>query len=279
VSRVLFCTDIHGNNRSYASLFDKAVAHAVHAVVFGGDITVLPPRNDPQAVTLQRDWITHYLAPAFRSFRREHPEIALYTMLGNDDWTWNLDLFDLLERDGVCGLLHMKAQPFLDGLSIAGYSCVPMTPFFMKDLDRLDSRDWEPKTHPRRCCTSKNGQVTETPYKEIRERPTIEEELAALGTMSDPRRTLYVVHTPPSDTLLDVIHNGEHIGSPALRRFLEQHEPLLALHGHVHESPEMTGAMHDTVGHTFCVNPGDSLHELQAVLFELADPAGTLRRV
>jgi len=279
VSRLLFCTDIHGNNRSYAAFFDRAVGHGVQAVVFGGDITVLPPRHNPGAVALQRDWISNFLGPAFRAFRRDHAGIQIYTMLGNDDWTWNLDLFHALEREGVCRLMHMKAQPFLDGLTIAGYSCVPMTPFFMKDLDRLDSNDWEPKTHPRRCCTSKDGKVTETPYKEIRERPTIEADLAALGAMSDPRKTVYVIHTPPAYTKLDVIHNGEHIGSPALRAFLEANEPPLALHGHVHESPEMTGAMHDLVGRTFCVNPGDSLHELQAVLLDLGDPAGTLRRV
>lgn len=279
MSKVLFCTDIHGNNRSYAELFDRAVGFGVEAVVFGGDIAVLPPRKDPQAVSLQRDWIEQFMAPAFRAFRRDHPAIAIYTLFGNDDWVSNLDLLEALERDDACRLLHMKVHPFLDGFSIAGYSCVPITPFFMKDLDRLDYPGWEPKVHPKRCCTSKDGKVTETPYDEIRRRPTIEDDLARLETMSDPARTVYVVHTPPADTALDVIHNGDHIGSHALRAFLERHSPPLALHGHVHESPEMSGKMHDLVGRTFCVNPGDSLHELQAVLFDMKDPAGTLRRV
>lgn len=279
MSRVLFCTDIHGNQRSYAGLFDRAVAHDVQAVVFGGDIAVLPPRDNPKAVDLQRDWIRHWLVPAFRAFHRDHPAIAIYTMLGNDDWTWNLDLLEPLDKEDVCRLMHLRSRPFLDGFTIAGYSCVPVTPFFMKDLDRLDYPGWEPKSHPRRCCTSKDGRVTETDYREIRSRPTIEEELRSLAAMGDPKRTVYVVHTPPADTKLDVIWNRDHIGSHALRAFFEEAVPPLGLHGHVHESPEMTGSMTDTVGKTLCINPGASLQELNAVLFDLADPAGTLRRV
>lgn len=35
-----------------------------------------------------------------------------------------------------------------------------------------------------------------------------------------------------------------HVGSIALRRFIEARQPLLTLHGHVHESARLTGSWH-----------------------------------
>jgi hypothetical protein len=175
--------------------------------------------------------------------------------------------------------MHQKSQPFLDGFSIAGYSCVPLTPFYMKDLDRFDSPAWTPLEYPRRCKVSEKGEVREVALEEIRRRPTIQEELGRLSTMSDPARTVYVVHTPPAGTKLDLLHDGTHIGSPALREFIETHKPPLTLHGHIHESPEISGEISDRIGPTFSVNPGASLHYLQAVSFDLDNPSRTLKQL
>ena len=279
MSRIIFVTDIHGNRRSYGELFDHAAAEGADAVVFGGDVTPLFPHDDTNPVLYQRRWIEEFMAPAFRRFHEQHPRCTIYTMFGNDDWLSNYDLFEALEREGACRLLHLKAQPFLDGLSIAGYSCVPLTPFYMKDLDRFDSPSWTPLEVPRRCKVSENGQVREVSLEEIRRRPTIQEDLSRLSTMSDPGRTVYVVHTPPAGTKLDLLHDGTHIGSPALREFIETHKPPLTLHGHIHESPEISGEISDRIGPTFSVNPGASLHYLQAVSFDLEQPARTLKQL
>jgi Icc-related predicted phosphoesterase len=40
-----------------------------------------------------------------------------------------------------------------------------------------------------------------------------------------------------------------------VRELIERYQPLLSLHGHVHESP---GAMH--IGRTLCINPGSAYH-------------------
>jgi Icc-related predicted phosphoesterase len=90
--------------------------------------------------------------------------------------------------------------------------------------------------------------------------PTIEEELERLP-VSEPQRTLAVIHCPPYRTRCDVLSSGQHIGSEALRRWVERVQPLLTLHGHIHESPRVSGAFCDRLGPTTIVNPG-------------ADPAG-----
>ena len=60
-----------------------------------------------------------------------------------------------------------------------------------------------------------------------------------------------VIHTPPHGTKTDVLHNGTHVGSPAVRRFLEAVRPAVCISGHIHESRGM-----DRVGDTVVVNPG-----------------------
>ncbi|MHB1908008.1 MAG: metallophosphoesterase family protein [Nitrososphaerales archaeon] len=50
-------------------------------------------------------------------------------------------------------------------------------------------------------------------------------------------KTILVTHPPPHGTKLDVIDSGEHIGSTSVRQFIEEFEPIIGLHGHIHESP------------------------------------------
>jgi uncharacterized protein len=40
-------------------------------------------------------------------------------------------------------------------------------------------------------------------------------------------------------------------GSPAVRQIIEETQPLLSLHGHIHESKGVT-----KIGHTVAINPG-----------------------
>jgi Icc-related predicted phosphoesterase len=97
----------------------------------------------------------------------------------------------------------------------------------------------------------------------------MEEDLEQLARMSDPKRTLYVLHDPPWNTTLDVLYNGQHIGSMAVRRFIEQRQPPLVLSGHIHESPKASGKILDRIGDTLCVNPGQTEAILQAVMIDI----------
>lgn len=63
-------------------------------------------------------------------------------------------------------------------------------------------------------------------------------------------RRILVTHQPPWGTKIDVISN-KHTGSTAIRDFILEHEPMLAISGHVHEA---SGT--DKLGKTTLVNPG-----------------------
>ena len=66
-----------------------------------------------------------------------------------------------------------------------------------------------------------------------------------------------ISHQPPINTKTDLSYDGSsetgtrNIGSVAIRKYTEETQPILALVGHVHESPGV-----DTIGRTTIVNPG-----------------------
>ncbi len=95
---------------------------------------------------------------------------------------------------------------------------------------------------------------TPTPFSTPNEREEevleaeLESGLAELGGGDGP--LLVVSHVPPAGTSLDLV-GGRHVGSRAVRRFLERHGPELCLCGHVHEA-----AGTDFVGRCRVFNPG-----------------------
>ena len=83
-----------------------------------------------------------------------------------------------------------------------------------------------------------------------------EQELAAFlaagfARIADAKDFLLVSHTPPVQTNTDRLANGNHVGSRAVRAFIEENQPLLCLTGHIHESRGQ-----DNIGRTLVLNPG-----------------------
>jgi Icc-related predicted phosphoesterase len=62
---------------------------------------------------------------------------------------------------------------------------------------------------------------------------------------------ILVSHTPPYNTALDTVGGGIHVGSTAVRKFIEKHQPQLCLTGHIHEAFGK-----DKIGSTLIVNSG-----------------------
>lgn len=83
-----------------------------------------------------------------------------------------------------------------------------------------------------------------------------EDELEALLTSSVSEihvktNLILVSHQPPVDTLNDEVRHGIHVGSKAVRSFIEKYQPLICFTGHIHE-----GVGIDTIGKTKLANPG-----------------------
>jgi uncharacterized protein len=136
------------------------------------------------------------------------------------------------------------------------------------------------------------GFANPTPWHSPREMP--EEELQLhfenlVSQLGDPTRSVFNLHVPPIRTAIDtapvidenlspVIQGGSILmgpaGSEAVRAVIEKYQPLLALHGHIHES---RGTV--KIGKTVCINPGSAYGEgvLHGVLFELDKRKGLKR--
>ncbi len=67
------------------------------------------------------------------------------------------------------------------------------------------------------------------------------------------RWKIFVPHAPPRDTKLDKVLLGMHVGSTAVRSFIEQHEPDVVVCGHIHEARGL-----DAIGKTQIVNCGQA---------------------
>jgi Icc-related predicted phosphoesterase len=59
-----------------------------------------------------------------------------------------------------------------------------------------------------------------------------------------------------------------HVGSIAIRRFIEKRQPLITLHGHVHESARISGAWRERIGRTYTFSAGHDGVELALVRFD-----------
>ncbi len=69
--------------------------------------------------------------------------------------------------------------------------------------------------------------------------------------IADAARRVMVCHAPPIESTTDRLFNGQHVGSPAVRAFIEQFQPDVCITGHIHESAGI-----DHIGRTTVLNPG-----------------------
>ena len=264
--KFIYTTDIHGNERALRHLFNFAEELQVDAVVFGGDI--LPAPDSVNTFTSQqREFINSVLRPTIEEFKsRNRSEI--FIMLGNDDASGCVEDLLSLERDGVSKYIHMKIHAIRDCF-IYGYSFVPLTPFGIKDWEKYDISDQVPPGTIFPPFFTKGGGSIPVDFKnDIRPRGTIEDDFKKILSETNPSRTIYVTHSPPYNTALDIIYNGQHVGSRAIRAFIEKAQPLLTLHGHIHESPSRSNKVFDKLGNTLCINPGDSKGKLSALFLD-----------
>ncbi len=243
-----FVSDLHGNVSRYEKLFHQIEKKRPGAVFFGGDLlpsslTYRATRDAPPV-----DFVNAFLAPAFRKLKNtlgeEYPE--MFMILGNDDPRSQEASFIHYEADGLWNYMHMKKKE-LGRFTVYGYSMVPPTPFLLKDWERYDvSRYADPG-----CVHPHEGYRTLPPDRDA-EFSTIKEDLEMLVGPDELSQSIFLFHSPPYKTLLDragldgvVVDHvpvDVHVGSIAIKELIEKHQPMLTLHGHIHESAKLTGS-------------------------------------
>ena len=89
-----------------------------------------------------------------------------------------------------------------------------------------------------------------TPY-EFSEQELADQLTLGFSQVGDAKNFILVSHAPPIQTKTDRLVNGNHVGSSAVRTFIEEKQPPLCLTGHIHESMGQ-----DYIGRTLVLNPG-----------------------
>jgi uncharacterized protein len=267
-----FTNDLHGQSTHYEQLVAITAAHRPRVVIVGGDLG--PHAMGDAGVRQQRVFLEGFVVEFARRVREASARTSLLLLMGNDDWSAN---HDVLERhDGeLWSLLHERVVE-IDGTSVAGISWVPITPFSMKDWERWE--DGGEESPPRLDgWRSEPGRLVPFRFDPMRRAPTIADSLAAMEVRLPSPGGVLVSHSPPRDTACDVVKGGAHVGSRAVRAWVERRRPSLVLSGHIHESPRVSGAWRDRIGDAEVVNPGQfGERVLCGVWFDPARPAETL---
>lgn len=274
--KVLYTSDVHGIESLYLRLFKKAIAECVDVVIIGGDI--LPKEGAwENIISNQRKFINNFLYQKLVKFKQEMKNTDIYLMLGNDDWACNLPYLEELKKRGLLKLIDNKRFTLGNGYELIGYNFVPPTPFSIKDFEKLDvgENDYEPQ-HFSAFVSTPNGMKEIIPQTFFQTRGCIKEDIENLPLPKNMDKAIYVLHAPPFQTKLDVLYNGRHVGSKAIKAFIEKKQPYLTLHGHVHESPQVSGSYFEKIGRTFSINPGQGSGQLHAVILQLEDIEHTI---
>ncbi len=296
--KIFFATDIHGSEICWRKFLNSAAFYKADMVVLGGDVTgkvMVPIVAYPgywqvtlggQAQRLETQAELDEVQRLIRN-RGSYPAIVTpdeLTVLSEEqgavDRRFTVEMIKSLDRwlDMADGKLKGGDIPcILNGGNddiweiddvIESSPCVSFAEGKVLELDgfHLVSMGW---TNP-------------TPWDTFREAP--EEELAAkietiVAGVPDMERAIFNFHAPPYgsgldeapalDATLRPTHGGavmKPVGSTAVRDAIMKHQPMLSVHGHIHESRGVK-----RLGRTFAINPGSVYGDgvLQGAVLEL----------
>lgn len=268
-----FVSDLHGITSRYQKLFEAIKTEHPEAVFLGGDLLPLIYLKSPS--NSHQDFILEYLVKQLldlcRELKKAYPRI--FIVMGNDDPRYEEAAILKAEIHRVWEYAHNRKASFKN-FSVFGYAFVPPTPFRLKDWERYDvSRYVDPG------CISPEEGVRSFPVSDQDKRyATIQDDLAHLARDEDLSRAIFLFHAPPYKTKLDLAALGgkkiehvpldQHLGSIAIRRFIENRQPLLTLHGHIHESAKISVSWRDLIGRTHCFSAAHDGPELALIRFD-----------
>jgi Icc-related predicted phosphoesterase len=279
-----FASDLHGSVDRYRKLFATIGRDRPDVVLLGGDLLPSGMHQFSENGYHEEGFIDGFLALEFTRLKKSlgdaYPLIGL--ILGNDDPRVEEESIQQGDSDGLWHYLHMRSIT-VTSYTIFGYACIPPSPFLLKDWERYDvSRHVDTGS----VSPEEGWRTTETRTNDIKY-GTIQKDLEELTAGRSLEKTVFMFHVPPYQTKLDrAALDGRtvehvpldvHIGSIAVKRFIKSHQPLITLHGHVHESARLTQSWNDRAGETWMFSAAHDGPELSLVVFD-PDRPGEARR-
>ena len=294
MTKLFFATDIHGSDICWSKFLNAGKFYEADVLILGGDMTgkaVVPfvhQGGNNYKVTLLEQEFSITNEDEMTDMRKKVRSRGYYPYLTNPDEIRELDkdphrVHEIFKQEVLRVVQQWMdlADKKLDGSDMKVY-CSPGN----DDMDEVDDI-----VRSSRRVLLVEGLVTQldpnhemiasgwsnfTPWNTHREES--EDQLkvryeAMISKLKDPHNAVFNIHVPPYKSGLDeapeldkdlrpVLAGNSMIpvGSKALRAAIEKHQPLLSLHGHIHEG---RGAVR--LGKTLCINPG-SMYEQGTLL-------------
>lgn len=279
-----FVSDLHGSIERYNKLYEEIKREKPAAVFFGGDLLPSGLFAYSSSPDIQYNFIRDVIISGFKKLKNilknHYPRV--FIILGNDDAKSDEVTIIEGEKEGLWEYIHGRKVIF-KRYKIFGYSFVPPTPFLMKDWEKYDvSRYVDPG-----CVPPEEGSHSFPVKKDDIIWSTIKKDLEELVFDEELSESIFLFHSPPYKSKLDradldgkmVDHAplDVHVGSIAIQRFISEKQPLITLHGHVHESARITGFWKDKIKDTMMFSAAHDGKELALVKFDPEFPEEAVR--
>lgn len=298
--RIFFATDVHGSDRCFRKFLAAATVYEADVLVLGGDVAgkgLIPLRVENGTVratihgapvTVPVDEEERLRADinrmGFYSPRMNEHEIALVEADESRlERLFRQEITDQLKR--WCDLAAERLPPHVRCIITPGNDDPLEIDEVLRGAPRVECPE-------RELCDlgvvllASLGDVTPTPWNTEREYPELqlgERVRELLADVPSGRRLVLNFHCPPfesgldsapelDDTLKPVFRGGAPsfvpVGSKAIRDAIMRYQPVVGLHGHIHESRGV-----QRLGQTVCINPGSeySADVLLGAVVDLAD--------
>ncbi len=290
--RIFFATDIHGSETCWRKFLNSGKHYQADAIVLGGDMTgkalvpvihdggdrwhatLLENRSDLVGEEQVREFEDAVIRRGYYPFRATPEEVR---SLHENEAHWH-GLFQQKMLETVEKWMHL-ADERLEGTGIRCFCCPGNDDQF--EVDEIISQARTVELGEGRVVDidgfqmASTGWANRTPWNTYREEdePDLKQRLEQVVAQvtSAPEKTIFSFHCPPHGTgldeapeltedmrLKDAGRATKPVGSTAVREVIEQHQPALALHGHIHEARGST-----RLGSTLCINPGSSYEQGQ----------------
>ena len=295
-TRLFFATDLHGSERTYRKFINAGKFYEVDILVMGGDITgklLIPVIKEGSGYRATLQGRTEHLSSEaeLTSLLERLGTLGFYHKIMDEDEFRATQSAPA----AIDALFHELARKRLEAwvdlaetrLKSTGIQCFVTggnddDPEVLQGIHRSGTESFFACEGQVVALDDKHTMIsvgfsTPTPWKTPRE--ITEEKLGEIiedvvSKVPELDKTIFNFHDPPFDSTLDtcpmldwstdppqpIVKAGQLVmhgaGSQSVRRAIEKYQPLLGLHGHIHESQAAA-----RIGRTLCVNPGSEYGE------------------
>ena len=289
--KMFFVTDVHGSETVFRKFLNASQIHKADVAIIGGDITgkglslVAKTSQGYQTDFLGRKWNARNegeLEIMIRDIRKRGFYVHIDEPTALEEIKSSQTKVELLLKTYMKKTLEGWLRLAEERLKKLGIKCyISPGNDDIYEIDKIiNSSNFVINPEGKVVPLSEDhemismGKANITPWNCPRD--VTEEELAKtidtmISELDDPSRSVFNFHAPPINTCLDVAPELDkdlrpvskagqpsmiNAGSTSIRRAIEKYQPVLGLHGHIHESKGV-----ESIGKSLCINPGSEYFE------------------